>query len=137
MGGNRYISALLLKPSGLSGFGGVIFKRGRLCKKPPLESDSFRPFLAETRKGHISFPTKENGSPQPLQGFAMTVVVAAGPWDFWAGNCPQRGRYLTVGEGFQPSLPEIQDPPLRKGGDAQGISTIAVCLRGKEEPRQF
>ena len=36
------------------GFGGVIFKRGRLCEKPPLKSRSFGPFLGDARKGHTS-----------------------------------------------------------------------------------
>ena len=53
MGGNRHISAWLLKSSGRSAFGGVVHRRGRLCKKPPPMSASFRPFLAETRKGWI------------------------------------------------------------------------------------
>ena len=39
--------------------GGVVHRRGRLCKKPPPMAASFRSFLADTRKEH-SLPTTIN-----------------------------------------------------------------------------
>jgi len=54
-----------------SGLGGEFFKRGRLFEKPPLESDSFGPFLAETRKGH--FFVKEYATNKKERGLCLSL----------------------------------------------------------------
>ena len=60
MGGNRHISALLSESSGPAGFGGEIFKRGRLCKKPPLKLSSLVTFLFSDKKVTLPYAGKRS-----------------------------------------------------------------------------
>ena len=48
---NRNICELSRNFTGLSGFGGVVYRRGRLCKKPPPIPLSLSLSCADTRKG--------------------------------------------------------------------------------------
>ena len=84
----------------LSGLGGVIFKRGRLCKKPPLKSVSFHSFLAETRKEQfpLLLTPAEDGTSAPaaeqLRHITQTHIGAGIAPHFKATEI---ARLLTIG----------------------------------------